>query len=678
MAPLSPLPPSCQGLISCLHSSCDEDHAAAAAQDTKRKTTKEILCYRIVNIYEEAFSRLPLEDMPPDVLGMHNMGSLCVGLLGPVSNIILNAVSLLPPDFRSSASPRASKSICNITFHIIASASYLALVGFMLDYFGCLTEEQAGRYLRWADADLALAVLLVEYDLYTAGRLPHPGSGRTQASLKSAMVRAGHPAPDRLVQLAASVFPPQRLEAVKPLLLAGGRKLTVDDVHLLQRLLQDSSATSNAAHVTLLPHGGFVTRVPEQAYEIESSDLGDGYITTTAKPVGDHISSLRSRQDMDSMQSACLEKAYSLKNRPKECCGELCEHLQLCPLPVADHSAQYDILDTMSILRTEVRSLEGMMEAVRAMAPAFSTKDIVKSLCLTRCDITQMWLQSERSSDPFLRAAVAAQHPMHAALALFHKQLVEDPAKLDNLRLACKTKGGLLSPSDIDQIAGLVDEVFKITPEVQHSLQPDQVPQLHKDAASALLTKRSEYEVQSKFIRSKIAQLLDNYAAQHPWEQNYVPVVICGVEKCGNLFGEVYRVNFIAGSKYGNTHEKNTLFFAEFWELYRSDDSKQDICCPLNPPYTGGRCYYGKSSARKIVYPDSAEYFMCDVTAHGIGNVDNITDADLVYFDSERDAEFVKKVNSYYAENSFLRPTILATNTKRSMFTSLEEFYPCS
>jgi hypothetical protein len=50
------------------------------------------------------------------------------------------------------------------------------------------------------------------------------------------------------------------------------------------------------------------------------------------------------------------------------------------------------------------------------------------------------------------------------------------------------------------------------------------------------------------------------------------------VEKCGYMFTEGYRINFMAG---------NTLFFAEFWVSRKPDESKPDICCPLNPPYTG-------------------------------------------------------------------------------------------
>uniref|UniRef100_A0ACD5Y113 Uncharacterized protein n=1 Tax=Avena sativa TaxID=4498 RepID=A0ACD5Y113_AVESA len=456
--------------------------------------TKDLLHDRILNFYEDAFDRLPWEGMS-ELAQVMSTGGLCVGLLDPVSNIILNTVSLLPPGFQHQLNvlrPRKSRrlAIANRTkkkgtFYDIASRSYLALIGFLLDYFGCLTEEQAGRYLRWADADLALAVLLVEYDLCfgEAERLPvpDPGSGRTQASLELAVRRAGHPAPDRIVQLTASVFPPQRLEAVKPLLVAGGTEVTLDNIYLLQGLIQDSN------------------HAPQGTRCLSNKATDEGAVVHAM--TSDYISSLRSHQDMESMRSACLAKAYSLKSsRLKQLdCGESCEHLRslemrlqdtvhslyldaitmlprrhgtnngliraghcygplgpvaniiinsiwysrLCPLP---SSARYDnnddILDTLSMLRIQVRSLEGVMEAVRAMAPTFSTKDVVKSLCVTRCDITQM-LRTARSSssDPFLRAAVAAQHPLPAAISLYHKQLAEDTAKMDDLRSLIDTAG---------------------------------------------------------------------------------------------------------------------------------------------------------------------------------------------------------------------------------------------
>jgi hypothetical protein len=60
------------------------------------------------------------------------------------------------------------------------------------------------------------------------------------------------------------------------------------------------------------------------------------------------------------------------------------------------------------------------MDVVRAMDPSLSTKDAVMSLCLTQCDITEMLQQSATRSSPgdlFMRAAVAARHPLPAALS---------------------------------------------------------------------------------------------------------------------------------------------------------------------------------------------------------------------------------------------------------------------
>ncbi|XP_051187841.2 uncharacterized protein [Lolium perenne] len=595
---------------------------ASAFSSFDTNGTKEILYDRIVNFYTDALNRLPWEDLP-ELAQLMSTGGLCVGLLDPVSNIILNTVSLLPPGFQD-AGPRKSTSLANKSmFYDIASRSYLALIGFLLDYFGCLIEEQAGHYLRWADADLALAVLLIEYDLFSASALtellPNPGSGRTQASLELAVRRAGHPAPDRLVQLTSSVFPPQRLEAIKSL-LAGGTNLTVDDLYLLHRLIQQSGATSNV-HITLLPQGGLITRVLEQAVHEgavaeETSYLGDGYKTTTIKPVGDYISSLRSSEDMDHKKELCWTKGYARQRSFKDhevscerletlrmrildiihslyldaiallpgkganwlirdilvaghCYGLLNPvgniivnsiwHNRLCPLPVADCNAQYDILDPLSLLRTEVRSLEGTVEFIRAMATQISMRDMEINLYRSRCDTRWAY---ERffigrytgKADPLFRAAVSAQHPLPAALELFHKQLSKDFDKMEELRSVFNTTS-VLSVGDIDRIADLVDEIIKITPELQPSLQ-SQVPQMHKDAYSTMLRKRSEYECQSKYFRSKVGEMLDKYSAQHPWKGKYTLGVICAVEKCGYLSTEGFFVNFMAEG----TNGRNTLF----------------------------------------------------------------------------------------------------------------------
>ena len=67
-----------------------------------------------------------------------------------------------------------------------------------------------------------------------------------------------------------------------------------------------------------------------------------------------------------------------------------------------------------------------------------------------------------------------------------------------------------------------------------------------------------------------------------------------------------------------------------------------------------GRCYYGVDAARKIVYPDSTEYVLCDITQSGTGNVGDMVETDIVYFSfsSERDVGLAKKLNRCYAMQS--------------------------
>ena len=56
-----------------------------------------------------------------------------------------------------------------------------------------------------------------------------------------------------------------------------------------------------------------------------------------------------------------------------------------------------------------------------------------------------------------------------------------------------------------------------------------------------------------------------------------------------------------------------------------------------------GRCYYGRESARKIVYPNhSIDYFSSDITNGGLDDTEGTLDADYLYFDSEREVELAR------------------------------------
>src|SRR4051812_14118971 len=107
---MSPLPPPLQlqpydptrGLISCF----TDDHGLAD-HNYISDATAESLRGILFDLYEEAFWRLPVEDMPDDIdiAQLVDRGGLCLGLLDPVTNIILNTHSLLPDGFETKLTP---------------------------------------------------------------------------------------------------------------------------------------------------------------------------------------------------------------------------------------------------------------------------------------------------------------------------------------------------------------------------------------------------------------------------------------------------------------------------------------------------------------------------------------------------------------------------------------------
>uniref|UniRef100_N1QPI2 PIR2-like helical domain-containing protein n=1 Tax=Aegilops tauschii TaxID=37682 RepID=N1QPI2_AEGTA len=542
-----------RGLISCLHSSC------SSAGDAPQQDSQQAVHSLIAGFYEEAFDRLPCATMPGLARSLATAG-FCLGLLDPVSNIVLNAVSL----------PRTTT---------LEQSS---------GYFGCLTKEQAVRYLRCAGADLLLAVMLVEHDLYAADdEQVELGSARTQVALRSAALLAGHPAPDTLVQLMTCPLPTSAAPSLQ-LLVGGGRqsRLTSDDVGAIHRMLRRQSSSPSDAQVTH-GHGVVVVRVRREVgddvVETTSVDVSDdGHKTTTTttfRRAGERITSLRQAGDMAAKMSACLTKAeadaqkYGLDTRSPCARGDACEyvqslkmrlhdaihasylkalallvpctsagttgggslmrsilvaghcygsmdpvsniivnsiwHLTRRPLPEPDRSKiepYTDILDTLSLLRTEVRSLKGLTELIHAAAdaaspgPGFSTAWALETLCRTQCDLFDM-LSSSRNlaKSHFQEAAMAAGHPLPADLALLHQQLLLRPRVLGELRALTSKTSSIMS---IDHIASILDKALRSsTPRlvVQVDLE---APEMHAKALSAVSRKRSKYDDRFRSTRS--------------------------------------------------------------------------------------------------------------------------------------------------------------------------------
>lgn len=315
---LQPYDPT-RGMISCF---TEHGHPA----DPISAATAETLCDILLDHYEEAFRRLPVEGVPDgvDMAYLVDSGGLCLGLLDPVTNIVLNTLSFLPDGFETNHSapapsgPGRRQERGRDSWRSLAWASSTCLLEFMCAYFGLLTKEQAGRYLVWARADLAVAVLLVEHELYAARPTPpDPRSGRTRNSLRLACTHASYPSGDYLVSVATAWLPRERLEMLAPVLRRQGgmNRLSVQDVKTILHVLRYQNDISTMPPSTALEEGV----APVVEHTTSYADLGDGRIAytttsvTTVQRAGDNITSLRRPQDMESTLSS-----YSTQAVPPE------------------------------------------------------------------------------------------------------------------------------------------------------------------------------------------------------------------------------------------------------------------------------------------------------------------------------------------------------------------------
>ncbi|KAF7052348.1 hypothetical protein CFC21_060459 [Triticum aestivum] len=723
-----------RGLISCLHGS------SCRAEDAPDQDLPLAIDKLIVGFYEEAFSRLPCDAMP-DLLRLlaTDGGGSCLGLLDPVSNIILNTLALLPKDAApapaaaASTSPsppatrRSKRRALNTTRRSIpglgglrqlVSRSYHSLLAFLMAYFGCLKKEQAISYLYRADANLLLAVMLIQHDLY-AGEALDPESDRTQAALESAATIAGHPSPTTLAHLMSIRLQDGNFALLKKLFSADaqGIPLTVEDVRATHRILHMMMSPVCTASIIHTKRGLVVNvrHILEArcSETISFSTTADARIaTTTLVWGGNPISSLQSGLLPDKLQD-CLGIAIEdgRKHNLKTPCGvgDACDYLQSlkmylhgmihnlyikvlkllptpsgtlmrsilkaghcygcmdpvsniivnsiwyncrgCNLPISERRemVEYnDVLDPLSLLRTQVHSVKGLMELAAFADPQFSLPAFaLEFLCSTKCDIANMLPSSTESSEknPFHESAKAAGHTWALGLGELHQQLLLMP----------DTRSELLSFITEAQTSGTVLRVDEM--EIRISLMWDrnrsgahtvQAPELCAGALRAVSSERSDYEDRRSLFRSKIEQLLKEYTTQQLLGSEYKLDIILGVEEInkGNLPCAVirYHVNFTATCNLGL---QRTLFYAEF--SLSSREQEPEFCCPL-PYANAGRCYYGVHSARKIVYPDDAKYIPDDITFRGTRSVDGMLGMDLVYFSPKFDVEIAENLNMLHSE----------------------------
>nr|QOQ37963.1 hypothetical protein [Triticum aestivum] len=635
--------------------SCFTDHGLA--DDPVSAATLEALRVILVGHYEEAFRRLPVDDMRDglDLAQLADRGGFCLGLLDPVTNIVLNTISLLPHGFEFKANPSPAPSGPGLrmrsrrrnasrnAWHGVAVRSSGCLLEFMRAYFGLLSEEQAGRYLVSARADLTMAVQLVEHSLYVARPAhPDPRSGRTRQSLRLAAMRMQHPSPDSLVSLATAWLSPHKLEILAPILRHGGgrNRLAVQDVKTILHVLPHQDDISAMATLQSPP--------PLEEGTTSCIYLGDGRIayTTIVQRAGDHIASLRRPQDTQSTLISYSTTPPSATDTTAGPHDSPCGYVGSLDVDDARQCPYVRSLE-MSLLGT----IHGFYLRALAMLPSYTARYHVRGVllaghCYGPMDPVSNIILSAVWYDANFPLPMADRGPqahdildtltmlrvvtcsLHGLIALLHATSGQQLPLHEILKYLCYRQCDL---------ATMMYNILKLETQTAMILP---APRLCQTAVSILTRKRETYAHQQSFIRGRIEQLQLEYAHRCPSEPKYDLDFICGVAI--TLTGhqdQCYHVNFMAATK---PTSKNMLFFAEFWWAYQ-DQSKPTVCCPLPQPYHMGRCYYGQESARKLAYPDdSFDYFSRDITHGGLNDTEGRLDTDFVYFDSERDVELAK------------------------------------
>ena len=183
----------------------------------------------------------------------------------------------------------------------------------------------------------------------------------------------------------------------------------------------------------------------------------------------------------------------------------------VCPLPHADTEIQvYDILDTLSLLRVEVRSLEGLIATVRANPESGSSMQwVIEHLCCKQCDLSK----ETHTLQQFVAAAAAGRHPWPAALGSFLTSSLTPGVLLDLQNLLTTGTNDVISRESLDQI----EHILRAIPPPLAPEPRDEEAELCTEAKVILLEKRSWYRKMKLYIRSGVAQALQKYASEHPW-----------------------------------------------------------------------------------------------------------------------------------------------------------------
>ncbi|VAI26889.1 unnamed protein product [Triticum turgidum subsp. durum] len=553
----------------------------------------------------------------PDLLRFLDAAT-CVGLLDPVSNIVVSAMLAAAADPVDGASALAGVD------KDMKQRSLDGLVAFLTCFFPHLTDWEAVRYLVLAEADPLVAARIVIEDRRTT--CFRPGStatnGALKLALKCAMVAAKHPCPSELAGVWLSLCSSlDTLEKAVSLLNSPG--------DILQTLAKQQPYVDGIGSSLIRPWE-LAARRSKQAAKVTHQyswslrrvllhTIHGFYLQALARMPGGELRSCYHRSMLKA--GHCYGPFDPVTNI---IVNTIWYKATFPPLSQLD---ELDILGTLNLMRIEAQSFYGLVSFLCTHDRDLNADQAIRFLLDTDLNLaaTKHCSSVHGEQEAFRAAATAAWHHRPDAQAAFLSSC-KTPAVLSLL----SDNGGQqqLSSQCVQQLAMLLSSAFRSTGMVAHQKQPVAI---YKRRFELTMYEGRIQRRAHKRISRKIRAALSRYEVQNLEQACYQLHVVCGVntyvsgpdesmhsimmqKKKDPVENDYYHhshANFLVTRNVGSVGSVPVLFFAELSNKNDDQDS-QLLCCPVEFPLPGAepvRCLFCEQEGIRIVHPASGEGF---------------------------------------------------------------------
>ncbi|XBI43006.1 hypothetical protein VPH35_107833 [Triticum aestivum] len=545
------------------------------------------LLHKIGAIYRKARKRLPHGSRRPQ--------GLCLGLLDPASNIVVNSLVEWKRE-REGEGSRKSTSTCHVVPQDeLERRSLDGLVVFLTRLFPNLSEGLAVCYLRLTNADVLIAACIVLSD-HGVKSFCDSGPDDINMSLMCASLAARHPDPYRLLVGMLNYGPPAHEKDVwRAWQLAEASlrhrpcSMPKRHTHLLNRTLQDTIHGYYIQALARLPAGSRFHRGLIRA----------GHCYGPLNPVSNIIINTIwydaafppvMKLELDVIGTRCLHRVEnrSLYGMASFLCTRYHRsnfHRAVRCLLQAD--ANLVLADPNLDPPAHAAAVFAMGGGVLRHAPA---ADLL-------CRVHAHGAPDTSLEEAYLAAATAACHPNPDAQV---KLLMSCRAMLGPALSVLHPDSGKLSPQDVQQLAKLLCPESPDEYDCESELPPVPLKCFPRAELADLYT----------LVSKEVKALLNKYQQMPNGDPKFELHTICGVNdrvygasswpSYGHGHGHSH-VNFVATPK-SPCGGVPTLFFAEI----NDNDRSMSFCCPVALPLPCAaqiRCVYCEPMGTRIVHP---------------------------------------------------------------------------